>query len=110
MTGVISSPIGACGIPYFVSDIVADVKELMKTPVGVVRDVSFFKKVKGVDVVTGTEAVGIDREDGKVHLVELATSRSYSIDYDRLILATGSSPSSHPWIMSTWTISLPSNR
>src|SRR5208337_1992296 len=83
---------GACGIPYFVSDVVTDVKELMKTPVGVVRDVSFFKKVKGVDVVTGTEAVGIDREAGKVHLVELATSRSYSIDYDRLILATGSSP------------------
>ena len=83
---------GACGIPYFVSDTVADVKELMKTPVGVVRDVPFFKKVKGVDVVTGTEAVGIDREAGKVHLVELATSRSYSIDYDRLIIATGSSP------------------
>jgi NADPH-dependent 2,4-dienoyl-CoA reductase/sulfur reductase-like enzyme/rhodanese-related sulfurtransferase len=83
---------GACGIPYFVSDVVTDVKELMKTPVGVVRDVSFFKKVKGVDVVTGTEAVGIDREAGRVHLVELATAREYSIDYDRLILATGSSP------------------
>ncbi len=83
---------GACGIPYFVSDVVTDVKELMKTPVGVVRDVSFFKKVKGVDVITGTEAVGIDREAGKVHLVELATAREYSIDYDRLILATGSSP------------------
>lgn len=83
---------GACGIPYFVADVVTDVKELMKTPVGVVRDVSFFKKVKGVDVVTGTEAVGIDREAGKVHLVELATAREYSIDYDRLILATGSSP------------------
>ncbi|HEX2769745.1 MAG TPA: FAD-dependent oxidoreductase, partial [Geobacteraceae bacterium] len=83
---------GACGIPYFVSDVVTDVKELMKTPVGVVRDVPFFKKVKGVDVVTGTEAVAIDREAGKVHLVELATSRCYSIDYDWLILATGSSP------------------
>ena len=83
---------GACGIPYFVSDTVTDVKELMKTPVGVVRDVPFFKKVKGVDVVTGTEAVGIDREAGKLHLLELATSRSYSIEYDRLIIATGSSP------------------
>jgi len=83
---------GACGIPYFISDTVADVKELMRTPVGVVRDVPFFKKVKGVDVVTGTEALGIDREEGKVHLVELATAREYSIYYDRLILATGSSP------------------
>jgi NADPH-dependent 2,4-dienoyl-CoA reductase/sulfur reductase-like enzyme/rhodanese-related sulfurtransferase len=83
---------GACGIPYFVSDTVADVQDLMKTPVGVVRDVQFFKKVKGVEVVTGTEAVAIDREAGKVHLVELATSKSYSIDYNRLIIATGSSP------------------
>jgi NADPH-dependent 2,4-dienoyl-CoA reductase/sulfur reductase-like enzyme/rhodanese-related sulfurtransferase len=83
---------GACGIPYYVSNVVTDVKELMKTPVGVVRDVHFFKTVKGVDVVTGTEAVGIDREAGKVHLLELVTSRSYSIDYDRLIIATGSSP------------------
>ena len=39
---------GACGIPYYVSDTVADVKELMSTPVGVIRDAHFFKKVKGV--------------------------------------------------------------
>jgi NADPH-dependent 2,4-dienoyl-CoA reductase/sulfur reductase-like enzyme len=32
---------GACGIPYFVSDTVADVKELMSTAVGVVRDANF---------------------------------------------------------------------
>jgi NADPH-dependent 2,4-dienoyl-CoA reductase/sulfur reductase-like enzyme/rhodanese-related sulfurtransferase len=83
---------GACGIPYFVSDTVADFKDLMKTPVGVVRDVPFFKKVKGVDVIIGTEAVAIDREAMKVNLLELATSRSWSIDYDRLIIATGSSP------------------
>jgi NADPH-dependent 2,4-dienoyl-CoA reductase/sulfur reductase-like enzyme/rhodanese-related sulfurtransferase len=83
---------GACGIPYFVADEVKDVKDLMKTPVGVVRDVPFFKKVKGVDVITGTEAVGIDREARKVKLLELSTSRSYSMDYDRLIIATGSSP------------------
>jgi NADPH-dependent 2,4-dienoyl-CoA reductase/sulfur reductase-like enzyme/rhodanese-related sulfurtransferase len=83
---------GACGIPYFVSDTVTDVKELMKTPVGVVRDVNFFKKVKGVDVITGTEAVRIDCASMKVDLLETATSRSWSIDYDKLVIATGSSP------------------
>ena len=83
---------GACGIPYFVSDEVKDVKDLMKTPVGVVRDVNFFKKVKGVDVITGTEAVRIDCEAKKVDLLETATSRSYSVEYDRLIIATGSKP------------------
>jgi NADPH-dependent 2,4-dienoyl-CoA reductase/sulfur reductase-like enzyme/rhodanese-related sulfurtransferase len=83
---------GACGIPYYVSDTVADVKELMTTPVGVVRDAAFFMKVKGVNVITGTEAVGIDREARKVQLLEKATATSYTIEYDRLVLATGSTP------------------
>ena len=37
---------GACGIPYYVSDTVADVMELMSTPVGVVRDAHFSKKLR----------------------------------------------------------------
>ncbi len=83
---------GACGIPYFVADVVTDVKELMKTPVGVVRDVPFFRKVKGVEVLTGTEAVSIDRQAQRVNLLEKRSSRSFSLDYDALIIATGSSP------------------
>lgn len=83
---------GACGIPYFVSDTVADVKELLSTSVGVVRDAIFFKKVKGVDVITGTEAVAINRTARSVEVLELATGRTYAIGYDRLVLATGSTP------------------
>ncbi|RII28872.1 MAG: pyridine nucleotide-disulfide oxidoreductase [Geobacter sp.] len=83
---------GACGIPYYVSDTVADVKELMTTPVGVVRDAAFFNKVKGVKVITGTEAVAVNREAGTVELLEAATSKRYTLEYDRLVLATGSTP------------------
>ncbi len=83
---------GACGIPYFVSDTVADVKELMSTAVGVVRDAHFFKKVKGVTVQSGIEVTGIDRESKVVQLLETTTGQSSSLGYDRLILATGSSP------------------
>lgn len=32
---------GACGIPYFVADMVHDEKELMQTPAGVVRTPEF---------------------------------------------------------------------
>ena len=60
---------GACGIPYFVSDTVADVNELMSTPVGVIRDAQFFNKVKGVTVKTHTEVTGIDRASKIVHLL-----------------------------------------
>ena len=83
---------GACGIPYFVSDTVADVKELMSTPVGVVRDTHFFKKVKGITVRTQTDVTKIDRESRVVHLLERPTGQESSLQYDRLILATGSSP------------------
>jgi NADPH-dependent 2,4-dienoyl-CoA reductase/sulfur reductase-like enzyme/rhodanese-related sulfurtransferase len=83
---------GACGIPYFVSDTVNDEKELMSTPVGVVRDPAFFRKVKGVEVITETEAVAIDRDNQQVTLLAIASGTTSVITYDRLILATGSSP------------------
>lgn len=83
---------GACGIPYFVSDAVEDVKELMSTAVGVVRDHHFFKKVKGVTVKTNTEVLAIDRACKTVCLRNVQTSQETVLPYDRLILATGSSP------------------
>jgi len=83
---------GACGIPYYVSDTVADLKDLMSTPVGVVRDANFFKKVKGVAVRTNTEVTRIDRESKVVRLLDRTTGQESSLEYDRLILATGSSP------------------
>lgn len=85
---------GACGIPYYVGDTVKDVAELMSTPVGVVRDAAFFAKVKGVTVVTGTEAVELDRAARKVTLLERKTGAIHALHYDRLVLATGSHPAS----------------
>jgi len=83
---------GACGIPYYVSDTVAQLKELMSTPVGVVRDAVFFKKVKGITVRTHTEVVSIDRKNKVLHLLESDGAAGSRLAYDRLILATGSSP------------------
>lgn len=83
---------GACGIPYYISDTVAHLDELMSTPVGVIRDGNFFKKVKGVEVRTNTEVTGIDRERKIVQLHDLASGGRSELGYDRLVLATGSSP------------------
>ncbi|GFE62490.1 FAD-dependent oxidoreductase [Geobacter sp. AOG2] len=83
---------GACGIPYFVADTVRDEKELMSTPVGVVRDPAFFRKVKGVEVITETKAVALDWRNKKVELWTAESGTTSFLDYDRLILATGSSP------------------
>ncbi len=83
---------GACGIPYYVSDTVADVNELMSTAAGVIRDAHFFKKVKGVTVKTNTEVTRIDREAKSVHLTDTKSAEQSTLEYDRLIIATGSSP------------------
>lgn len=82
---------GTCGIPYYLSGLVPELDDLFKTASGVVRDPAFFKNVKGVRVVTQTEAVGIDREKREVVLYERPSGHSYTLSYDRLILATGSS-------------------
>ena len=53
---------GGCGIPYFVSGDVAEAKELQSTSFHMVRDAEFFRLIKGVNVMTRTEALDIDRE------------------------------------------------
>ncbi|MBI1919837.1 MAG: FAD-dependent oxidoreductase [Geobacter sp.] len=83
---------GACGIPYYVSDTVKELRELMSTPAGVVRNPAFFARVKGVTVITGTEAVEIDRSGKKVTVLEQKSGEIRTLPYDRLVLATGSHP------------------
>lgn len=83
---------GGCGIPYFVSGDVSDESELRKTAFHMLRDEEFFRTVKGVDVRTETEALAIDRAARTVRLRHLPTGREETLGYDRLVLATGSTP------------------
>jgi len=57
-----------CGLPYYVSGAVKEQKELMSTPVGVVRDPVFFQHVKNVKVLSETEALEIDRAGKCLHV------------------------------------------
>ncbi len=83
---------GACGLPFYLEGLVPDVKELTTTPVGVVRDVNFFKAVKGVDILLNTEAISIDRKKKQVKTKNTKDGTEGAISYDKLVLATGSSP------------------
>jgi NADPH-dependent 2,4-dienoyl-CoA reductase/sulfur reductase-like enzyme/rhodanese-related sulfurtransferase len=83
---------GGCGIPYFVSGDVAEAKELQSTSFHMVRDAEFFRLIKGVDVMTRTEALDIDRENQRVKVRNLDTGQESELVYDRLLLATGSRP------------------
>lgn len=77
-----------CGLPYYISGMVEDSKELMSTPVGTVRDSAFFKKVKNTTVLNHTEATAIDREN-KTVTIESRDGEEQVLPYDKLVLATG---------------------
>ncbi|HMK64776.1 MAG TPA: FAD-dependent oxidoreductase, partial [Thermodesulfobacteriota bacterium] len=83
---------GGCGLPFFVSGDVSDIRALMSTSFHMVRDAYFFKEAKGVEVQDLTRAVSIDRSRQLVKLRHLAGGEENDIPYDALVLATGSIP------------------
>lgn len=83
---------GGCGIPYYVSGDVSESSQLRTTAYHMVRDEPFFKDIKGVDVLSMTEATKIDRENKKVHIKDLRTGSESVLDYDQLVIGTGAKP------------------
>jgi NADPH-dependent 2,4-dienoyl-CoA reductase/sulfur reductase-like enzyme/rhodanese-related sulfurtransferase len=87
---------GGCGIPYYVSGDVSDDKELMSTSFHMLRDPYFFTEAKGLTVKIRTKALSIDRKGKKLNVEDLDSGEKYAIDYDKLVLATGSRPNIIP--------------
>ncbi len=83
---------GGCGIPYYVGGDVNDLEGLRSTSAHVIRDQSYFKNAKGVDILTRTEVLSIDRKAKKLLVRRLDDGREEEIAYDKLVLATGSTP------------------
>jgi len=78
-----------CGLPYYIGGDIKEQKELMETPVGVMRDPEYFEKMKGVKVYNRTEALRIDRKKKEVEARRIDTGEVFSLTYDYLVLATG---------------------
>ena len=85
-----------CGLPYYVSGLVREQKDLMSTPIGVVRDPAFFQKVKNVKVLAETEALEIDRARKRIRVRRNGESSDTWLDYDKLLVATGAKPAIPP--------------
>ena len=83
---------GGCGIPYYVGGDVADMNGLRTTNAGVVRDEAFFKELKGVNAICHTRALSIDRKAKTVLVENTQTGEQSQMPYDKLVIATGSSP------------------
>lgn len=82
----------SCGYPYYVGGFFDDRNALLSTPTGVVRDPKFFMNAKGIEAITETEAVSIDRDRKVVLSRNVNSGEEKEIPYDKLVLATGATP------------------
>ena len=83
---------GGCGIPYFISGDVSDPKQLQETSFHMLRDETFFRQAKDIEVVINTRAVSIDRKKKTVLVQNVLNGKEQALPYDKLVLATGSRP------------------
>ncbi len=80
----------SCGYPYYIGGVFNDRNQLIGTPTGVTRDPSFFLNVKNIKALVETEVRKIDRENNKVIAYDIANKKEIELDYDKLVIATGS--------------------
>ncbi len=81
-----------CGMPFYLAGSVREFGQLFTTAYGVTRDENYFRREKGVRVLTGHEALEIDRKKKEVIGKNLNTGEEFIIPYEKLVIATGSSP------------------
>ncbi len=88
---------GGCGIPYYVGGDIADIEGLYSTTSHAVRDIDFFKNCKGIEVLSGVEAVSINRKDKKLQIRYIKNGKEDELAYDKLVIATGATPVKPPF-------------
>ncbi|OQA22228.1 MAG: Coenzyme A disulfide reductase [Actinobacteria bacterium ADurb.Bin346] len=75
-----------CGLPYYVSGIITDISKL------IINNTRQFEKRFNISVKTLHEVIKIDPANKTINVKEIRTGRVFSDNYDKLIIATGSSP------------------
>ncbi len=80
----------ACGLPYYVGGAIQKQEALYSNLIGVPRTPQFFKKMKELEVLTHHEVVSIDRKEKTLSVRNLDNGKESSMEYDTLLLATGS--------------------
>ncbi len=74
-----------CGLPYYVGGQIESRDEL------IVNTPQSFEALTGVHVVTGMEAISVNAESKNVLIRDTVTKEINTVDYDKLVIATGAS-------------------
>ncbi|PNV59639.1 pyridine nucleotide-disulfide oxidoreductase [Clostridium sp. chh4-2] len=75
-----------CGLPYYVGNVIQRKDQL------IVNTPESFSGLTGVTVLTGMEAVAVNREQKTVTAVSEKTQEKSVFAYDKLVIASGASP------------------
>jgi len=86
----------SCGYPYYVGGYFNDRNMLLCTPAGVVRNPMFYLNAKDIEAKVNTEVTSIDLRNHSVSFRNIATGQTGTLNYDKLIVATGSIPRMPP--------------
>ncbi len=80
----------SCGYPYYVGGFFDDRNQLLCSPAGVIRDPNFFNNAKNIVAKVNTEVTKINKEVKTIEYQDLLTGEKSSMEYDKLVIATGS--------------------
>jgi NADPH-dependent 2,4-dienoyl-CoA reductase/sulfur reductase-like enzyme/rhodanese-related sulfurtransferase len=80
----------ACGLPFYASGEISSFEELNKTSYGVVRNVGFFRRSKGIGVITRAKVTGVNRTEKYVTVQLIDSGKELTHGYGKLVLVTGS--------------------
>jgi NADPH-dependent 2,4-dienoyl-CoA reductase/sulfur reductase-like enzyme/rhodanese-related sulfurtransferase len=80
----------ACGLPYVLSGDIEELAALRRTTYGALRDTSFFKRYKGIELLAGHRATAIDPARRLLRVEGPEGERE--LGWDDLVLATGARP------------------
>ncbi|MCU4163991.1 FAD-dependent oxidoreductase [Carboxylicivirga caseinilyticus] len=86
----------SCGYPYYVGGFFDDRNKLLCTPTGVVRDPKYYINAKGIEAKVNTEVTRIDRKKMQIEFKDLISGETGTHQYDKLIIATGTTPKMPP--------------
>ena len=94
-----------CGLPYYIGEVIKQRESLL------VMTPENFKSRTGIEVRTMQEAIEINSDEKYIKVKNLQSGEVYTESYDKLLLATGSSPlippipgADDPDVMTLWTM------
>ena len=82
----------SCGYPYYVGGYFNDRNMLLCTATGVVRSPMIYLNAKDIDARVNTEVTNIDTKNHSLSFKNIASGETGTLDYDKLVIATGSVP------------------